>query len=60
LFGKAERQEGNILEWVVRVGKDPAMINGKPLAVRVEVNMTPPLYQRGYFSSLACVAEVAR
>jgi type VI secretion system protein ImpL len=60
LFGKAERQEGNILEWVVRVGKDPAMINGKPLAVRVEVNMAPPLYQRGYFSSLACVAEVAR
>jgi type VI secretion system protein ImpL len=60
LFGKAERQEGNVLEWVVRVGKDPAMINGKPLAVRVEVNMNPPLYQRGYFSGLACVAEVAR
>jgi type VI secretion system protein ImpL len=60
LFGKAERQEGNALEWVVRVGKDPAMINGKPLAVRVELNMSPPLYQKGYFSSLTCVSQVAR
>lgn len=59
-FGKAERQEGNVLEWVARLGKDPMLVNGKPLTVRVEVGMTPPLYQRGYLSSLACVAEVAR
>ena len=60
LFGKAERQQGNVLEWVVRIGRDPALVNGKPLAVRLEVEMTPPLYQKGYFSGLACVAEVAR
>jgi type VI secretion system protein ImpL len=59
-FGKAERQEGNVLEWVARLGKDPMLVGGKPLTVRVEVGMTPPLYQRGYFSSLACVAEVMR
>jgi len=59
-FGKAERQEGNVLEWVARLGRDPMLVGGKPLTVRVEVGMTPPLYQRGYFSSLACVAEVAR
>lgn len=59
-FGKAERQEGNVLEWVARLGKDPMLVNGKPLTVRVEVGMTPPLYQHGYFSNLACVAEVAR
>ena len=59
-FGKAEKQEGNVLEWVARLGKDPMLVNGKPLTVRVEVGMNPPLYQRGYFSSLACVAEVAR
>ena len=59
-FGKAERQEGNVLEWVARLGKDPMLVGGKPLTVRVEVGMTPPLYQRGYFSSLACVAEVVR
>jgi hypothetical protein len=61
MFGEAERQQGNILEWVVKVGKGgPTMVNGKPLAVRLEVGMTPPLYQKGYFSGLACVAEVAR
>jgi hypothetical protein len=49
------------MEWTARIGKDrPMMVNGKPLTVRVEVGMTPPLYQRGYFSSLGCVAEVAR
>lgn len=59
-FGKAERQQGNTLEWVARLGRDPMLVNGKPLTVRVEVEMNPPLYQRGYLSSLSCVAEVAR
>ena len=59
-FGKAERQQGNVLEWVARLGRDPMLVNGKPLTVRLEVDMTPPIYQRGYFSSLACVSEVAR
>ncbi len=60
LFGKAERQQGNILEWVVRIGRDPALVNGRPLAVRLDVEMTPPLFQKNYFSGLACVADVAR
>jgi type VI secretion system protein ImpL len=59
-FGKAERQVGNTLEWVARLGRDPMLVNGKPLTVRVEVEMNPPLYQRGYLSSLSCVSEVAR
>jgi type VI protein secretion system component VasK len=59
-FGKAERQQGNTLEWVARLGRDPMLVNGKPLTVRVDVEMNPPLYQRGYLSSLTCVAEVAR
>jgi type VI secretion system protein ImpL len=59
-FGKAERQDGNVLEWVARLGRDPMLVNGRPLTVRVEVGMNPPLYQRSYFSNLACVAEVAR
>jgi type VI protein secretion system component VasK len=59
-FGKAERQVGNTLEWVARLGRDPMLVNGKPLTVRVEVEMNPPLYQRGYLSSFSCVSEVAR
>ena len=36
------------------------LVSGKPLTVRVEVEMNPPLYQRGYLSSFSCVSEVAR
>lgn len=65
-FGEAEKwtQVGNnsILEWVVRVGKDPALVNGKPLTVRFELDMGggPPVFKSGYLSRLGCVAEVAK
>ena len=59
-FDRAQHQQGNVLEWVASMGRDPLMINGRPFNVRVEVGMNPPLYQHGYFSSLGCVAEVAR
>ena len=50
------------LEWVIRVGKGPMLLpNGKPLTVRFTLDMggAPPVFQRGYFSRMACVAEVA-
>lgn len=66
LFAHAERwlqaSPGNTLEWVVRAGKGPMLLpNGKPLTVRFTLDMggTPPVFQRGYFSHMACVAEVA-
>jgi type VI secretion system protein ImpL len=66
-FGKAEqwRPSGNanILEWVIRIGRDPVTLpGGKPLTVRFELNMggAPELFQKGYFSRMACVADVAR
>jgi hypothetical protein len=37
------------------------MVNGKPLTVRLELDMAgPALFQKGFFSRLACVAEVAK
>lgn len=66
-FGKAEqwRQTGNTasLEWVIRIGKDPVTLpSGKPLTVRFDLDMggAPAMFQKGYFSRLACVSEVAR
>jgi type VI protein secretion system component VasK len=65
-FGEAENRHvaGNVetLEWVIRIGKDPAMVAGKPLTVRVELGMAgaPPVFQKGFFSRLGCVAEVAK
>jgi type VI secretion system protein ImpL len=66
-FNKAEQWyptgNGNTLEWVIRIGKDPVTLpNGKPVTVRLELDMgsAPPVFQKGYFPKLACVAEVAK
>jgi len=54
---------GNILEWIVRAGKNPMLLpSGKPLTVRFELDMgaIPQVFQKGYFARMACVAEVAK
>jgi type VI secretion system protein ImpL len=50
-------------DWIIKTGNPPrpSMINGKPVTVRLELDMTgPPVFQRGFFSHLACVSEVAK
>ncbi len=50
-------------EWVIRQGKAgaPSMVNGKPVTVKLELEMTgAPVFQKGFFSRLACVSEVAK
>ena len=65
-FGKAEQWRpagnGNVLEWVLRLGKDPVLANGKPLTVRFELDMGggPQVFQKGFLSRAGCVAEVAK
>lgn len=66
-FEEAERWQpadsGYQLEWVVRAGKNAMTLpSGKPLTVRFELNMgsAPPVFQKGYLSRMACVADVAR
>ncbi len=65
-FGDAERWvpagQGFNVEWIVRVGKNPVTLEGKPLTVQfhLDMNGAPPVFQRGYFAGLGCVAEVAR
>lgn len=66
-FARAEKPVGggqsSSLEWVIRIGDQAAQLpNGKPLTVRFDLDMgaSPPVFQRGYFSSLGCVADVAR
>ena len=66
LFGDADRSPasgGGFYDWIIRQGKagTPSMVNGKPLTVRLELDMAgPALFQKGFFSRLACVAEVAK
>jgi type VI secretion system protein ImpL len=65
-FGKAEQWRpagnANVLEWVLRLGKDPVLVNGKPLTVKFELDMGggPQVFQKGYLSRVGCVAEVAK
>jgi type VI secretion system protein ImpL len=66
-FQKAEKWtlvgSAQSLEWIVRVGKGPVKLpSGNPLTVRFDLEMVaaPPLFQRGYFSHLTCVSDVAR
>jgi type VI secretion system protein ImpL len=66
-FNKAETWHpsgnGSTLEWVIRIGKDPVLLpSNKPLTVRFELDMgaSPQVFQKGYFSRLACVADVAK
>jgi type VI secretion system protein ImpL len=66
-FNKAETWiptgNGNTIEWIIRVGKDPVMLpSGKPLTVRFELDMNggPQVFQKNFFARLACVAEVAK
>ncbi len=59
-IGQAEKWQGNQYDWIIRAGKNPVKLpNGNPLTVRIEVSAAPPVFQRGYFSSLACEATVA-
>lgn len=66
-FAEAEKgadpAQANMLQWVIRIGKDPLKLpNGNPLTVAFDLDMgaAPPVFQKGYFSQLACVAEIAQ
>ena len=66
-FNKAETWRpagnGNVLEWVIRIGKDPVTLpSGKPLTVRFELDMggAPQVFQKGFFPRLSCVSDIAR
>jgi type VI protein secretion system component VasK len=67
LFGEADNNApsgagGTFFNWIIKTGNPPkpSMLNGKPVTVRLELDMTLPLFQKGFFSRLACVSEVAK
>ncbi len=70
-FGDADKWQsilggGAGLEWMLRGGRQGRPVtspsSGQPLVVRFDLDMggAPPVFQKGYFAGLACVAEVAR
>jgi type VI protein secretion system component VasK len=67
-FADADKtqQNGNVynVEWVLRVagGRPVTAPNGKPVTVQFDLDTlgAPPILQKGFFSSLRCVSNVAR
>lgn len=65
-FDQAERaipaDSGQILEWIIRAGKGAMTVDGKPVTVRFQLDMgsAPPLFQKGFFARMGCVAEIAK
>ncbi len=66
-FAKAETWQpaggANNLEWIPRISNNPFKLpNGNPLTVKFQLDMGggPPVFQKGYLSRLACVADVAK
>jgi type VI secretion system protein ImpL len=61
-FGDAEERGGH-LEWTLRTGQSARQVttaSGQPVTVRFDLDMSPPVFRKGYFSNWSCVAEVAR
>lgn len=69
-FGAADHRErsasgGELLDWIPRSGTSATPMklpSGKPLTIRFELSMgtTPHVFEKGFFSRLGCVSEVAK
>jgi type VI secretion system protein ImpL len=63
-FADADRYSGNLLEWVVKQGREerPVMVAGKPLTYQflVDTGGAAPVFQKDFLNSLRCVSQAAR
>jgi type VI secretion system protein ImpL len=61
--GDADKHVGQEIEMTLRSGKQGRPVlnpAGQPVTVRFVVSANPPIFDRGYFAGLGCVAEVAK
>jgi type VI secretion system protein ImpL len=60
----ADKRAGNMMEMTLRAGRSgQAVLNrvtNQPVTVRLDMVANPPVFDKGYFSTLGCVAEVAK
>jgi type VI protein secretion system component VasK len=67
-FGQAHKSHANgpadMFEWMPRVLANQPMTlpNGNPMTIRYEVDMgnAPRVFQKDFFSSMRCVADIAK
>jgi type VI protein secretion system component VasK len=62
--GDADKRTGSLIEMTLRGGKQGRPVlnqaTGQPVTVRFEIGANPPIFDKGYFSGLSCVSDVAR
>jgi type VI secretion system protein ImpL len=60
----ADRHSGTVVEMDARAGKNNQLVrnpvNNQPVTIKLEINANPPVFEKGYFASMGCVAEVAK
>jgi len=60
----ADKHVGSLVEMTLKAGKQGRTVNneatGQPVTLRFEISANPPIFDRGYFAGMACVAEIAR
>lgn len=62
-FVASGKRQGNLVEEPLVDNRGRPALNaatGQPITVTFEIAATPAIFDRGYFSGLSCVAEVAR
>jgi type VI secretion system protein ImpL len=60
--GDADKRVGSQIEMALRAGRQgrAVLYNSQPVIVRFDLAANPPVFDKGYFTGLACVAEVAK
>jgi hypothetical protein len=61
-IANADKHINSMVETTLVAGRDPRPVlhDGKPVTVRLDITANPPVFEKSYFSGMACVAEVAR
>ncbi len=60
----ADKMTGTLLEMTLRSGRSGRAVvfqpTGQPITVKLDIQATPMIFEKGYFAQLGCVANVAK
>jgi type VI secretion system protein ImpL len=63
-IGDADSRQDSLVVMTMKAGKSGRPVlnqaTGQPVTVRLEITANPPIFDKGFFSGLTCVSDVAR
>jgi type VI protein secretion system component VasK len=59
---EADKHQGSQVEWIASTGLQKKALThaGQPIVLTFDATAIPPVFDKGYFAGMGCVAEVAR